>query len=136
MSVPVEKRKQGKLLCIIAAERLCTHSYRITSNENIFVTKYSRLVDKVCDTATDIYAYAEEANDIRVTDAEGWHRRSALQKMSIEKCNRLLKLIQICKPVFHLRIQKVRYWGMLVLEAKNGLTLWHEADKKRYARFK
>ena len=137
MSVPENQRETGKLNALVKARMLCTHTFQIVSNEKIFLPKYERIVERIIDAAIAIYQCAWNANDIRVVfTRDGWQKdaqdRLDLQKESIRKCKDLIGLIEIAKPLFHLRRKKVEYWMRKTLETKDGIAAWSNGDKKRY----
>ena len=137
MSVPENQRTTGKLNALVKARMLCTHTFQITSNENVFNPKYERLVERIIDAVVAIYQCAWNANDIRVTmTRDGWWKdaqdRLDLQKESIRRCKDLIGLIEISRGLFHLRKKKVEYWMRKANEARESIAAWSNADRNRY----
>ena len=112
MSVPLNKRTQGKLDVIIKANALCKYTLTITANEKKFDPKFQRsLTDKINDTAISIFIDCFTANNVYVNSAEDAKERDCLQERAARSCNDLLALIQIAKSVYHLETKRVQHWG-------------------------
>lgn len=119
---------------IILARKLAIHTIKICSNENVFDPKYRlAITDEIIRTATDIYADAQEANNVWVgKDPEAWHKRRVLQDEALSKCKRLLALITLAREIFRLRGKKVNYWSELTVDTKDKIKAWSDYDRKRY----
>lgn len=140
MSVPASDRQDGKLTVLVVALKLTKYTLQITKNQKIFKPEYNTAItNDIIHTAKEIYILAWRANNIRVRDpndpdgdADRLKERLQLQAAAIEQCNELLPLIQIAKPIFHLSVGRVEYWGKLTINARTYLRSWRAADKKRY----
>lgn len=134
MSVPVNQRTQGKLEVAVKARDVAVYTLQITKNKKIFTEDYQEAVtDKIITTALNIHCLVWAANNINVTSYEAMAERFALQEKAAAQCNVLLSLIDIAKPLFHLASKRVMFWGGMVIEARNLIRSWHNADRKRYA---
>ncbi len=133
MSVPESKRSQGKLEVITKTLDLATYTLTITSNKKIFKPEYDHsITDKLNETATNIFVDCWTANNVRVITPEHLKVRTELQQRAARNCNVLLALIQLAKKLFHLDTKRVRYWGNKILDCRNLIRAWREADIKRY----
>ena len=134
MSVPEEKRQQGRLEVIIKALDLATYTTQITANEKVFNPKYRAAVtDDLISHAKNIYLDCWTANNIRVTaDEETYKARKRLQDKAIVECNTFLGLLDIAKKVFHLDTRRVTYWGNKIINCRKLIRAWRESDRKRY----
>lgn len=135
MSVTEDNRKEGKLKVCVLARKVANHTLVVTANEKIFVPRFQKLTDELIKTALGISMHCWTANNIRVTCRDDWLERNRLQKLAVRECDELLALIDIARPQFHLRLQKVRHWGLLAVEAKQYIKAWNEKDKARYSKF-
>lgn len=133
MSVPENSRTKSKLEVCVKAHDLCCYTLQIAANKKIFTEEYQRsLTDRIVETAIGIHCDCWNANNIYVRDAEDYQERKRLQEEAARKCNILLSLMDIAKPLFHLTAKRVYYWGKLTIEARNLIRAWRDSDKKRY----
>lgn len=132
MATNSSERQPGKLKAVVLARKVANHTLVVTANDKIFIPKYQKLTDKIIDSAVSIATASWAANNITVSNKQDWMERARLQKASIAQCRVLLGLIEIARPQFHLRLNKVRYWGKLIVEAKAYLIAWHKSDNLRY----
>lgn len=134
MSVPVTKRTQGKLEVCVKSRELATYTLQITKNKKIFTEEYQdAITNKIISTAISIHTMVWAANNIKVDRYDQMIERLALQEKAAIQCNVLLSLIDIAKPLFHLRTTRVMFWGEKTIEVRNLIRAWHNADRKRYA---
>lgn len=133
MSVPENKRTQGKLEVSVKSRDLAAYTLQITKNKKIFTEEYQdAITDRIIATALDIHCLVWSANNIVVNTPDDAKERLALQAKAIVQCNILLSLIDIAKPLFHLATKRVMYWGGKVIEARNLIRAWRDSDRKRY----
>lgn len=133
MSVPKSLRSESQLEVFNKTMEMCKYTIHICCNENIFLPIYrNALTEDIIKTAKDIHIKAWMANNIRVSDEEDAHERLRLEKESIMLCEKLLSLIHLAKPLFHLSSKRIGYWGNLILETKGFLKKWRDSDVKRY----
>ena len=93
------------------------------------------LVARIKSCAMDIYAKSWAANNIRAdTNKVNREKRYAYQIDAIVLCDNMLAYIGIAKQVFHIRNNRMKYWGQLIIEVKNLLQAWKDSDVKRYGR--
>jgi len=116
------------------ARRLAIHTIKICNNQNIFLPEYqSALTNRIIALAVDIFTNAYGANNILVNkEPARWHERHRMQELAVNECNRLLALIQLAKTLFHLKTQKVKYWGEMTIKTRNYLQKWKDGDVERY----
>lgn len=133
MAVVEANRTEHVLQVAVKAMDLAKYTLQITRNEKIFVLEYKGVVtDKIVSDATDIYRWVWKANNIRVKDSSSWKRRSSLQILAKELCNDLIALINLAKPIFHLKTRRVQYWIEKTVEVRSLIEKWHESDTERY----
>lgn len=132
MAVNEGARTKGHFMAQIKAWALASYTYKICDNEKIFDPKHKSLVLKIEDLTTDICLRCWHANNIRVNKADDWAERSRLQKEADRLCSDLLCIMQIAKPIFHLRERRIKYWGGLACEVQDLIRAWHQSDGKRY----
>ena len=135
MSVPETERGKGKFDVLIKANDLATYTIRITKNPKVFLPEYqTALTDDIIRAAKNVFINAWTANNIRVVERDDWAERKRLQEQAAQECNNLLALIQIAKPVYHLKAKRVKYWGQKIIDARNAIRDWKAGDNKRYGK--
>ena len=119
------------------ARELALYTIKICDNENVFLPKHRQsLTDDIVRTATAIYLNSWTANNIRVTEKnkkERWSWRSRLQRQAILDWSKLLALIGLAHPLFHLKGKRVEYWSDQVVKVRNYIKKWRESDIERYS---
>lgn len=118
------------------ARGVALHTIKICTNKNIFLPEYqAAITDDLIRMAKDIYIKVWTANNIRVTAGRKdlWAYRSKLQIQAVLESNNLLASIGLARAVFHLKGKKVAYWSKLVIESRNMIQKWHEADVNRFS---
>lgn len=114
---------------------MACYTITITSNENIFLPKYkSALTDKIIADSIDIYRMTWEANNIRVRKQEDAEERFRLQMKAKSMCNDLLALIGLAKPMFHLKTKRIEHWARMIIETRETIVKWHEANVEQYSK--
>lgn len=132
-SVRENERSQGKMQVHIKARELAVYTIRITKNEKVFVPEYFNTVtNQIISAALDIHLCLWEANNIRVESVEEKDTRRKYQQIAVAKCNRLLALIDIARPLFHLSSKRVKYWSKLIIEVRKLAVAWKASDHERY----
>lgn len=135
MSVPETERGKGKFDVLIKANDLATYTIRITKNPKVFLPEYqTALTDDIIRAAKNVFINAWTANNIRVVERDDWAERKRLQEQAAQECNNLLALIQIAKPVYHLKAKRVKYWGQKIIDTRNAIRDWKAGDNKRYGK--
>jgi len=134
VSVPESERGKGKFDVLIKANDLATYTIRITRNPKVFLPEYqTALTDDIIRAAKNVFIYAWTANNIRVDgERENWEQRKGLQEAAARECNTLLALVQMAKPVYHLKSKRVKYWGQKIINTRNAIREWKAGDNKRY----
>jgi hypothetical protein len=108
------------------------YTCRIVANDKWFPTTQHAYVAGLQSCALEIAALCWEANNIKVDDSiDRYRRRVSLQEEAAEKCNRMMLLIEIAKPLFHLKSTRVRYWIGLARDLRAMIRAWTEKDAKR-----
>lgn len=133
MSVPKDKRKQGKLEVCVQAHSLCVYTLQITANKNVFLPAYQdTLTNRIVDAALSIHMKVWAANNILVNSREDYQERHRLQEDAAIQCNVLLSLIQIAWKLFHLSSKRVEFWGGNVMSVRNLIRACRDSDTQRY----
>lgn len=136
MSVPVNQRSESKLEVCVKARDLCVYTLQITANDKIFLPKFQRsITDDINKLAIAIHTTIWTANNIYVRDKSDYEERKRLQSQAIRHCNSLLSLIQIAQKLFHFTYKRMQYWGNKVIEVRNFVAKWKDAEKVRYKEF-
>lgn len=129
-----EGKEEGKLDAIEKARDLASYTITITANEKVFIPKFQRsITDEINKAATRAFLDARTANDIRVKNQNDFMERRKLQVNAIRSCNELLGLIQLARPVFHLKLKRIEFWGDKTLAVREKLRAWADSDYKRYS---
>lgn len=133
MSVPESLRTESKLDVIIKARSLTAYTIQITKNQKTFPPEYNNgITNSIIQTATNIYMNCWTANNIYVKTIEDMQERLWLQEKACNECNNLLALIQLAQPIFHLKTNRIKFWGSKTIEVRNKIRAWNESDVKRY----
>ena len=134
MSVNAGDRIEGKLEVLVKARKLASYTIHICCNEKWFPQKYKNaIIDKIVNTATDIFIKCWTANNILVNgDKEKAIKRCRLQVEAHDDCNNLLAMIEIAHEVFHLTSKRMKYWGELIIAVRNLILAWNKSDSKRF----
>jgi hypothetical protein len=133
MSVPVNRRSQGKLEVCVKAHDLCCYTLQIISNEKTFPAQYQRiLTDRIADAVIGIHAKVWAANNILVNSPEDYAERLGLQEQAALQCNVFLSLIEVAHRVYHLETKRVLYWAEKAVTTRNLIRAWRDSDRKRY----
>ena len=137
MSVPEPQRETGKLEVCEKARELAAYTCKITSNPKVFVPRYQESVTKkIEDVAIDIHIETWMANRVIVRSPVDYKNRRTLQDSAARKCIRLLALIDLAKPLFHLSGRRFVYWSNLVKEERKLINGWRDKDAERYRQFR
>lgn len=132
MSVPVPKRHSGELEVNVCTRELCLYTLRILENEKIFPASQAYIIQEIRETVLDIHTTCWEANNIKVSkNMVLFEQRTSMQIHAGNACNKLYALIEIAKPLFHLRSSKASYWQSLVVKTRNKIRAWYDSDAKR-----
>ena len=108
------------------------YTLRILSNEKIFPASQAYIIQEIRETVLDIHTTCWEANNIKVSkNMVLFEQRTSMQIHAGNACNKLYALIEIAKPLFHLRSSKASYWQSLVIKTRNKIRAWYDSDAKR-----
>ena len=133
MSVPVGKRGENKLAAAMAANELAIHTIKICCNTNVFKLKYqTALTNDIVSTAKDIAKLTMRANNVLVKSTQLAQLRLRYQYEAATKCNDMLTLIHLAKPVYHLPGRRVKYWTELIIKTRQLIRAWHDANAQEY----
>lgn len=84
----------------------------------------------MCDTANNIrFRYDIDGDELKMLHTQ----RQLFQVQACEECDKLLSLIQIAQPVYHLSTKRIKYWGGMAVDVKNLIRKWKESDRKRFS---
>lgn len=132
MSVPVPQRGHGELEVNTKARELAVYTFRIVANDKWFPTSQRAFVVKLQTCVLEIATLCWDANSIKVDDnIDRYRRRISLQEQAAEQCNRMMLLIEIAKPLFHLKSTRVRYWIGMARDLRAMIRAWSDKDAKR-----
>lgn len=140
MTVPAEKRKEGRLVVIVKALNVATYTNQILANKKKFPAELDEVLgNDIKRHGQAIYRNCRLANDIRVQkpvtgqmDPEAREARYRLQTKAIQECTELLICIDMAYGTYHLPAKRVAHWGKITKEARDYIRKWRDADKKRY----
>ena len=135
MSVPKNKRSQGKLTVIVKAYQFASYTHEICSNEKVFL-KRNRWCStmKIADTADDIAIYCELANECDVRNEEGLNERKRLQQLALQCSSKAETLMEIAyrdnnRKKQNLLDDKFEYWVGLLVELRTLIRKWRDSVK-------
>ena len=80
----------------------------------------------------EISSLIYEANNIRVTNADDYKSRRALQQEALRLTFRLLNNIGIWHQIRRIDANRITYWSELIMETQSLLRSWRDSDAKRY----
>lgn len=140
MSVPEEKRKEGRLTVLVKALEVANYTNNILANRKKFPVELDEVLgNDIKRNGQAIYRNCRLANDLRVQkpvtgqiDEEAKEARLRLQTNAIQACTELLICIEMAYGTYHLSAKRVAYWGKITKEARDYIRKWRDADKKRY----
>ena len=140
MTVPQDKRKEGRLVVLVKALEVANYTNQILANKKKFPAELDEVLgNDIKKHGQAIYRNCKLANDLRVQkpvtgviDEEAREARYRLQKNAIQACTELLIDIDMAFGTYHLPAKRVAHWGKITKEARDYIRKWHAADKKRY----
>lgn len=129
-NVVKSKRGIGKLSALTKAKGLAVYTIKITANKNVFVPEYwESITSDIVETSKNIFEYLYEANNCDLHTE--YELRRKLMNEAIRKCYRLLSLIDMSQPIFHLSYKRVAYWGDMTIEVRNLIRGMKKSDSDR-----
>lgn len=132
MSVPVPKRKAGELDVNTLARALCVYTLRITANPKTFPPDQASYTELMRRCAIQIHTLCWRANNIKVAgNQQRYEARITAQDRVADLCNDLYAMIEVAKPLYHLSSKRTIYWQNQVVNVRNHIRGWHDADVKR-----
>jgi len=140
MTVPAEKRKEGRLAVLVKALEVANYTNQILANKKKFPVEFDDVLgNDIKRHGQAIYRNCKLANDLRVQkpvtgeiDEEAKEARYRLQTNALQACTELLIDIDMAYGTYHLPAKRVAYWGKITREAREYIKKWRAADKKRY----
>ena len=127
------RNPKDNLQAALKTRGLAQYTIKICANPKVFDPAYDRfLTSRIVETATSIHTTTWAANAIRVNCWDKYLERARLQVESTRACTTMLCLIDMAKPIYHLRGTKVKYWSGLVREARTLIDAWARSDHERY----
>lgn len=137
MSVPVHRRKTGKLEVIVKAKQLFEQFTVSVKNPNKFDPLYWDIFTKdLVHSLEQSYLKLWRANNIRVDSPEGYLRRRTLQEEAILSCQDFLGLLSPAIKIYHLPTKRVDFWAGEVETVLALARAWKKSDYERYGRIK
>lgn len=132
MAVPADARGEGRLSVNTQARALAAYTLTITRSEKWFPEDQKDYVQKIRDAALEIYILCWRANNINVGKSwRRYERRLALEADAADLCNGLQAMIELAKPLFHLRSRRARYWVKMVTDLRGQIRNWYQGDMER-----
>lgn len=140
MTVPAEKRKEGRLAVLVKALEVANYTNQILANKKKFPVEFDDVLgNDIKRHGQAIYRNCKLANDLRVQkpvtgeiDEEAKEARYRLQTNALQACTELLIDIDMAYGTYHLPAKRVAYWGKITREAREYIKKWRAADKKRF----
>lgn len=140
MTVPAEKRKEGRLAVLVKALEVANYTNQILANKKKFPVEFDDVLgNDIKRHGQAIYRNCKLANDLRVQkpvtgeiDDEAKEARYRLQTNALQACTELLIDIDMAYGTYHLPAKRVAYWGKITREAREYIKKWRAADKKRF----
>lgn len=130
LSVPLSKRKQGKLETLTRARELCAYTIQICKNEKNFPKRDRWLLTQPIVTETlSIMSCIRRANSVRVETREDYVYRRGQQIEAFAHAEALLTLIDIAYACLNIETERVEYWTGLVIGVEHLLQKWRRSDK-------
>lgn len=135
MSVPEGKRSQSRLEVQTKARALAAHSIKLCGNEKHF-PKRDRwtIANRIVSTVLTIMEEVDVANDIYVSTPGDYELRRRSQTIALSSTAKLLGLIELAYVKYQLEGKRIMYWTSLVVEVRELIKKWRQADKERYGK--
>lgn len=138
MSVRKNEQSTSRFEVLDVVLKLVNYTCQILSNDKIFIPRYQKMIDQMCDETRLIYHYCRVANkiDMRVKDEDLFEankqQRLDLERRALILCEDLHTDIMISQKLFHLKASRVRHWTKLTVEAQKIIDSWYKSEIKRY----
>ena len=129
---PPKQAEQNEFAIITKAKDLVKHTYTMTS-EKRFPKKYFKMVQRLQDSAIDIYEYIQEANELDLADPQEFRERRYDQKKALTKCKTVLFLIELSFERELISKDQCAAWTKAVLDVKYMTAKWRKQDQQRAA---
>ena len=129
---PPKQAEQNEFAIITKAKDLVKHTYTMTS-EKRFPKKYFKMVQRLQDSAIDIYEYIQEANELDLADPQEFRERRYDQKKALTKCKTVLFLIELSFERELISNDQCAAWTKAVLDVKYMTAKWRKQDQQRAA---
>jgi hypothetical protein len=129
---PPKQAEQNEFAIITKAKDLVKHTYTMTS-EKRFPKKHFKMVQRLQDSAIDIYEYIQEANELDLADPQEFRERRYDQKKALTKCKTVLFLIELSFERELISKDQCAAWTKAVLDVKYMTAKWRKQDQQRAA---
>ncbi len=137
MSVPKNKRSEGKLVVLTKAYEFASYTHQICSNEKVFLKRNRWCsTQKIVSTADEIAVNVELANNVNIRNKtpEKIALRIEYQTNALKESIRLETLMEISyrdnnREGRHLPDDKFEYWIGLLLELRSIIRKWRDTTK-------
>lgn len=136
MSVPKDKRAEGKLALSMLARNHCVYVIQITRNNKVFDPQYAGFTESLVKKTMEIYHCIWGANNVLVNSEDTYTIRRRYQELAATNCNILLADLEIARKLFHLSSKRMKYWTKMIVEIRNKTRAWTQSDAKRYNQYR
>lgn len=135
MSVPEGKRTESKLEVQTKAKSLALYTVSICGNEKVFPKRDRWAVtNRIVSTALTIMEEVDVANDIYVSTKGDFELRRRSQTIALSNTAKLLGLMELAYIKYGIEGSRMKFWTQEVLEARDLIKKWRQADKERYGK--
>ncbi len=135
MSVPEGKRTESKLEVQTKAKALALYTVSICGNEKVFPKRARWAVtNRIVSTALTIMEEVDVANDIYVSTKGDFELRRKSQTIALSSTAKLLGLMELAYIKYGIEGSRMKFWTQEVLEARDLIKKWRQADKERYGK--
>ena len=135
MSVPEGKRTESKLEVQTKAKSLALYTVSICGNEKVFPKRDRWAVtNRIVSTALTIMEEVDVANDIYVSTKGDFELRRKSQTIALSSTAKLLGLMELAYIKYGIEGSRMKFWTQEVLEARDLIKKWRQADKERYGK--
>ena len=123
---------------VLDARAFYRHTTLIMANPKVFKPEKDFMgstILRIQAEALEAYLTAWKANRINLTyRPELLQERLSLQREALDHFETLLPLLELAKPMFHLRSKKFWNWMEMLVNTGKKLRAWHESDRKKEAK--
>lgn len=134
MSVPMPKRKPGKLKVETLCVEVCRNTRKLLTDEQIFPKRSRWLGAKdIAETANKMLMCVLEANDVRVKTAEDARERHRLQTLALAYFGAVEKRMTFEAFYWEKNPNLFSLWAQNMNDLGEHIAKWKSKDESRYA---